>query len=83
MVINHFQAVKNKQCSLWLPLFRGHSSSVWGLGLVAGLVAENYGGACEQGTEPLTVRGAILRGSPLALTSLHILMHVCISDLCV
>ncbi len=35
-----------------------------------------YQGACEQGTEPLTAPDAISRGSPLALTSLHTLMHV-------
>ncbi len=34
-------------------------------------------GAHEQGTEPLTAQGAILRGSLLALTSLHTLMNAC------
>ncbi len=59
------------QYGVWTGSWRGASSP-----------SGHYRGAHEQGTEPLTAWGAILRGSPLALTSLHTLMHVCRSCLC-
>ncbi len=62
---------RTTQYGVWTGSWRGASSP-----------PGHYRGAHEQGTEPLTARGAILRGSPLALTSLHTLMHVCRSCLC-